>query len=163
MAEKIKSPLNRLKKEYEKFRKKYSLPKFRVLNEDFDISRVADVETDTLLREIRKAIADKIISYLRFLELFLNSTQSHLFFFFLIKSIEVTDKKLIEEIYIKLGKIEIEIMELDNQYNEKKEAEFIKRIYKEWQEIKNDMNKLISSFKKGWKKKLNKKKGNYFG
>jgi len=161
--EKEKSNLETFKQEYKKFRKKYALPEFKSLNEDFDIARISDIETETILRDIRKTIVDKILSYLRFLEMFLNPSQNQMFFFILIKSLEGADKKLIEELYGKLGKMEIEVIWLDNQYDEKKEAEFINKTYKEWQEIKKDMDKLIDSFKRSWKKKIGKKRENYFG
>jgi len=160
---KEKGSLDNFKKEYEKFRKKYNLPKFKYLNEDFDIARIAEVQTDTFLREIRKTIVDKILSYLRFLEFFLNPSQTQMFFFVLIKSMEGHDKKIIEELYGKLGRMEIEVIGLDNQYNEKDEAEFIKKTSKEWQDIKKQMERLIDSFKRSWKKKIGKKKESYFG
>ena len=163
MADKEINSLDNFKKQYEDLRKKYSLPDFKSLNEDFDVTRICDVETETFLREIRKVIVDKILSYLKFLELFLNPSQGQVFFFVLIKGLEGNDRKLIEELYGKLGRMEIEAISLDNEYNEKFEAEFIKRTFKEWGKIKEIMSKLLDSFKRSWKKKIGKKQESYLG
>jgi len=66
------SALEELKEDYEKFKKIYKLPEFRQLNEDFDIEKVAQNETDFVLREVRRHMMDKIIAYLRFIEMLLN-------------------------------------------------------------------------------------------
>ena len=44
--------LDELKKVYLEIQKKYSLPDFDKLNEDFNIEKLADVETEYLIREI---------------------------------------------------------------------------------------------------------------
>ena len=43
---KKESQLNEVKKNYEKFQKKYNLPSFKNLNEDFQIEKIAENETD---------------------------------------------------------------------------------------------------------------------
>ena len=48
--------LDKLKKEYEKLRKKHNLPSFNELNKDFSIERVCEIETDFLLKEVRKSM-----------------------------------------------------------------------------------------------------------
>ena len=55
--EKCESCLEELKKKYEKLQKQYSLPSFEKLNEEFDIEKIAENETDFLLREVRKGQA----------------------------------------------------------------------------------------------------------
>ena len=51
--ERIGIGLEQLKKDYEVIRKKYNLPGFKELNEDFYIEEIAESETDILLRKIR--------------------------------------------------------------------------------------------------------------
>jgi len=155
--------LDRLKKDYETLAKKYKLPDYKTLNEEFDIEKVAEQETDTLLREIRKVIMDKVIAYLRFIELLLNPSQAPMFFFALLKGLDNDDKKLLEELYTKLGKLEIEVIEVDNDYSEKGEAEFIKRISAKWKEVKEGMKKISKSLKLSWEKKTEKKEKSYLG
>ncbi len=161
MAE--KSKLENLKKEYVKFESKYKLPSFQKLNEDFDIEKTAEHESEMVLRDIRKAIMDKSLAYLRFLELFLNPTNAPFFFFAILKNLGADDKKKIEGIYKELGEFEIDAIELDNEYAEKKEADFIKKGFKKWQEIKGEMKIIVESLRRSWKANSDKKEKAYFG
>ena len=155
--------LEAVKKDYTKLQKKYSLPSFKKLNEDFQIEKVAENETDYLLREIRKAIADKLYNYLRFTETLLNPVNAPMFIFSIIKVIETDKKKKLNEIYKKLAKSEVRLIETDLAYSEKKEAEFINESYKLWQELKEDLLDIIENVKRNWDNKLEGKSKGYFG
>ena len=60
--------LEKLKTDYKVFQEKYSLPNFDELNEDFQIEKISESETDFILREVRKYVTDKFFNYLRFIE-----------------------------------------------------------------------------------------------
>lgn len=159
-----KYSLLELKKDYKKFQEKYNLPSFERLNEDFGIEKAVEVETDLLLREIRKIISDKLYNYLRFIESILNPVNVHIFIYSIIKSIGKQEKEKFSEIYKKLAQMEITLFEIEVFYSEKKEAEFIKDSYKLWQEIKKDVQEITEVIKKNWdvsKFESNDKK--YFG
>lgn len=155
--------IDEFKKEYEKYRVKYKLPNFMELNRDFEIERAYERETDFPLREIRKLMMDKVLGYLRFIELLLNPTNAPLFFFGLVKGMGMDDRKTIEKIYGKLGEFEIDVIELDNDYTDEKEARFIANIYKGWQEIKSDLKGVIGSLRSGWNQKNERKDKGYMG
>ena len=70
MAE--ESKLKKLKENYSIIQKKHSLPKFEELNENFFIEKLAEVETDLLIREVRRLMGDKLVNYMRFVENLLN-------------------------------------------------------------------------------------------
>ena len=159
MGEKIQE----LKKQFSVLQKKYSLPSYVELNEEFDIQKIAEQETETLAREIRKTMMDKAISYLRFVELLLNPTNAPMFFFALLKGLTASDRKILEEVYGKLGKLELGVIRLDNNYSEKNEAEFVNKIFKEWKEIKNSINTLFDSLESCWDKKCEKRDKSYLG
>jgi len=143
--------LQELKKEYEKIEKKYSLPSFKELNKDFQIEKIAEYETDCLLREVRKFMADKFLNYLRFVESVLHPVNAPIFIFSIIKSIGSEEKRKFEEIYKKLAGIEIKLIEVDIDSSEEKEAEFIKKSYDMWQGIKKEILEIIESIKKAGK------------
>ena len=160
---KLESNLIELKKEYEKFRKKYKLPKFSELNQEFEIEKIQEKETEFLLREIRRAIGEKIVALLRFFELFLNPQTAPLFILAMLKNVNLNDKELIEKIYYKLVNFELTSITLDIIYNEKKEVEFIKEVTKKWQELKPELynfSKIIERIK--FREKERKRKS-YFG
>jgi hypothetical protein len=158
-----KSDLENLKKDYEKVQRKYDLPNFEELNKDFQIEKIAEVETDFLIREIRKFIADKFSNYLRFIEAILYPVNTPMFIFSIIKSIGAEEKKKLTDIYKKLAKIEIRLIELDIKFFEEKEAEFIKESYGFWQKIKKDILGIIDVIKNNWDNKSEVNGKGYFG
>mgnify|MGYP001599513509 FL=1 len=164
MENEEQSPLEKIKKEYEIFKQKYNLPDFDKINEDFQIEKAAEPETEILLKEIRRYMFDKISNYMRFMESLLSPVNASIFTFSILKSLNSEDKKNIEEVYKKLMKLELDLMEIDVDYNEEKEAEFIKNTFKVWNSIKKDWLRVIDSIKNNWDNKID--KGNnkgYFG
>src|SRR3989344_5191490 len=135
--------LDELKKAYNKFKDKYDLPEFTKLNEYFDVEEV-NLDTEFLLRKIRIVISEKITNYLRFFETILNPSNAPIFFFKVIKKLDSKDKENLSKIYEQLGNLEIEMVRLDLEYDEKKEAEFIKNIFKVFSQIKVDVLRIIN-------------------
>ena len=158
-----KKNLETLKQEYKKIQKKYELPEFDSLNEEFYIEKVAEIETDFLLREIRKMVSDKLVNYLKFFEMFVNPATAPVFVHSIIKTLDNESKQTIQNIYKKLSKREVELIELDLNYKEEKEAEFIKSVVEDWKEIKKDLTKVIEFINKGWDEKIKGNSKNYFG
>jgi len=157
------SSLKKFKKEFAKLQKKYKLPDFKELNENFYIEKAAEAETDYLIREIRKFLADKFSNYLRFTEALLHPTNVPIFVFSVIKSIGSEEKKTLGEIYKKLAKIEVELIKLDIEFSEKKEAEFIKDSYKIWKDIRKDLVDILEIVQNSWDNKFETNGKGYFG
>ena len=101
MENEEQSPLEKIKKEYEIFKQKYNLPDFDKINEDFQIEKAAEPETEILLKEIRRYMFDKISNYMRFMESLLSPVNASIFTFSILKSLNSEDKKNIEEVYKK--------------------------------------------------------------
>ena len=129
----------------------------------FQIEKAAELETDYLIREVRKFLAEKFSNYMRFVEALLNPTESSIFIFSIIKTLDSGDKKILSEIYKKLTKIEISLFELDLEYNEEKEAEFIKSSYIKWKEIKKDLFHIVHSINCNLDNSCEKKGSSYLG
>ncbi|MEK6883428.1 MAG: hypothetical protein AABY22_27620 [Nanoarchaeota archaeon] len=159
---KEESKLEKLKKEFSKIQSKYKLPSFNELNEDFSIEKIED-ESDFLVREVRRHIAEKFSNYLRFLEALLNPTGAPMFVFTVVKSLSNDDKKRITEIYKQLVQNEVKLLELDIEFSEKKEVEYIKNTFKMWQEIKKQLLGVVESIKKNWDSKTEGNSKGYFG
>jgi len=157
------SKLENLKKDYLKIQKKYNLPSFEELNQEFHIEKAAEIETEILVREIRKFVADKLGGYLRFTETLLNPSNAPMFVFSVIKTLSVDDKKKVSEMYKKLAENEINLIQLDTEFSEKKEAEFIKESYKLWKSISKEIAGLLDSTKKNWNTKFETNNKGYFG
>lgn len=155
--------LETLKQEYKKIQEKHNLPGFEELNEDFNIEKASEVEVELLIREIRRFLADKLANYMRFAEAILNPVNVQMFVYSLIKSLDVQEKEKLTEIYKKLSKNELKLIELDIKYSEEKEALFIRESYVMWQEIKKDLLDIIEKATKNWDNKSESKSKDYFG
>lgn len=155
--------LERLKKEYEKAKKKYNLPEFDEMNKEFEIEKLQERESDLLLREIRRAISEKNMAYLRFIEMFLNPGNAPMFFLSLVKNMDGYNRKLLEELYSEFGKFEIKSIALDNEYDESKELAFIKNFIKKWKELKSKFSEITDSLEESWEKKSERKEKGYLG
>ena len=133
------------------------------MNKDFQIEKESENETDFILREIRKLIAERLFNYLRFIESLLNPIGVPMFVYSIIKTLDVKDKDNLTEMYKKLAKKEVDLLELDIASTEEKEVEFIKDSYKLWQEIKKDILEVFEAIKKNWDTKVEADNKDYFG
>ena len=160
MAE--ESKLKELKKEYAKLKEKYELPEFEELNKEFEIEKLQEYETDILLKNIRKTMAEKVLALIHFLEFFINPTGAPMFILAMTRNLKENTKKAIEEAYKKGCEIEIKSLSIDLFYDEKKEIEFIHEFIEEWEEIKNMIKGLPDDLIKAWEVSEKKEK-NYLG
>ena len=155
--------IEKLKEDYEKLQKKHKLPSFKELNEDFHIEKIAESETEILIREVRKFIGDKLANYMRFIENLLNPVNVPMFFFSFIKMMDADDKKRLSEIYKELMKFEIKFIEIDLDFNEEKEAKLITDSCEFWKTAKKDMLKIIGKINGRWDDKYEANNKGYFG
>lgn len=156
-----KDSLEEFQKSYEDLKEKYGLPNFDSLAEDFDIEKVAEKNSNFLLREIRRAISEKITVYLHLFETFSNPSNAPMYIFSLLKSI--SDKEDISRIYKRLAYYNLKNFKLDVLYSENREADFINEISKEWPDLKKDMGDVAEIFEEKFDKDINIKKQGYFG
>jgi len=161
MSEKF--DLNRLKQEYKVLQEKYNLPSFDRLNEDFQIEKATESETDFVLREVRRYVTDKFFNYLRFIESILTPTNAPMFVFAITKTLGVADRENLIELYKKIAKVDIDLIELDIEYSEEKEAKSIREYYSMWQNIKKDFLEIVNVIKKNWDNKMEDSGKGYFG
>lgn len=157
------SKLKELKKEYLKLQEKYNLPSFEELNRDFQIEKASEIESDFLIREIRKAISDKPYTYLRFVETLINPVNAPMSILSVVKTLGIEEKNKLTEVYKKLVRNEILLIETDIDFSEEKEANFIKETYEMWQEIKKDFLDVLNVINKNWDNKIEESGKRYFG
>ena len=161
----IKDNLANLKKEYVKVRNKYKLPEFNMLNNEFEIEKLADKKTGFLLRGIRRSIERRTENFLKMLEEFVNPTYASHASLTLLKSFTNKDRKNIEDSYKSLVSLMLKAITLEIDFDEKKEAAFIKESVKIWDVTKKDLHELMKSAEHIWKKKIEDEKIDfkYFG
>ena len=138
--------LKEIKKEFSILEKKYKLPSFNELIENFEVDKI-EKETETLLRSIRKVMMEKVLNSMSFAEMLLNPMSSPGIYLPYIKSMSSEDKNKIEKIYKILGEVSMVALENEILYSEKKEAELIKEIAKRWKSIQEDFLTIINNIK----------------
>ena len=153
-----------LEKAYLELKQKHNLPEFIKLVQDFDsVEKIQDKEPIFLLREIRRAINEKITAYIQLFETLINPNTPPMFVFSILRNISTKDKDTIKETYKILSKTQIEIMKLDTIYNEQQEAKFITNTFNTWQGLKPKIHKLIENFEANIETDDTTKKRSYFG
>ncbi len=153
--------LSDLKKQYIEFQKKYGLPEFSKLNEDFEIEKI-DRESDIFLKTIRKVMMEKMVNSLAFLDMMMNPMNAPRIYLPYISSMGVEDKKIIDNLYGAFGEVSLACLPLEMNYSEKEEAEMIKHIYEQWDKSRKGFSELLKKVHKPVKNDIKKEKS-YFG
>lgn len=150
-----------IKEEYNNLRHK--LPKFEGLDEEFEISIANIKEKAFLLRSIRRRLNDKVIFYCRIIEGLIYPNQNNMIGMFEIKSFSEDEKQILNDYYKKLMKYERESLSLDVNPDEKKDAEYINNLFKEWQYFKKYLIAVTDKMKSSWQTEDKPFRNNYFG
>lgn len=139
----MKNSLKNLKKEYGVLAKKFKLPAFEKINEDFEIEKVEARETDHLARVVRKAMMEKIVNSLGFLEMLLNPVNAPKMYLICVKSLKPEDMRTIEKMYGLFAELMLAALELELEYNEKSEAAMIKYVYETWASVRKQFKIIL--------------------
>ena len=150
-----------IKKQYKKLEKKYKLPSFDKFDKEFEISTL-DTD-DFLLRNTRRRMNNKLTFFTQIFDTILFPNPSSLISMHESKSCSEEEKNKIMKFYNKLMTLERESLSFDVEPDDKKEAEFIKKLWKQWLKIKKETNKLVEKMKESWKDEDKKIKNHYFG
>ena len=137
-----------IEKEYEKLKKKYSLPDFKEIDLEFDISSIE--QTNFLLKRTCEKINEKIDNFAKVLEELLQADGSFRSLYEL-RYLDDNDKNNAYSIYKKMMALNREFLALSLTSDEKKQADFIKKIFIEWKKIKKDLKTPIEKMKESWK------------
>ena len=154
--------LKELKSRYNKLAENYKLPSFKEVNECFEIDRI-ERETDCILREVRKIMMDKIISYIRFIEMMINPAQAPPMFMMFVKRVSDEERKVLEKVYKNFIELELQSLKLEIDYDEKEEVKAIKKIMNVWYDTNKDLKFIIEIMEKNWRSGENKREKGYFG
>jgi len=147
---------------YSELAQKHNLPEFKKIAEDFDIEKIQDKESILLVREVRRAINEKISAYIHLFETLINPSTPPMFVFSILRNISTEDKETIKKIYKALSRTQIEVMKLDTVYKEEEEIKFINETFIVWQELKQTIYKLIERFESSFDEDDTSKKRSYF-
>ncbi|MEM4330796.1 MAG: hypothetical protein QW273_02195 [Candidatus Pacearchaeota archaeon] len=155
--------LNKLKKEYETLSKKYGLPSWKELEDNFEISQTVSKLSEIHIRDIRKKVSGRILGFMQFLESLLSPTTAPLFILSASKKLEEKERIKIRELYKKGSLLELEYIKADLFFNEKKEAELIKSSFEFLEELKKELYPILDTFSKTLEEDKESYSKSYFG
>ena len=142
-------PNKEIEKQYNELSKKFLLPEFKNLNEEFEISDLE--ETSFLLRAIIRRIAEKFDFYTTMLEEVLQPDTSNLYAMHETRFFDENEKKQMYELYSRLMNFNRQSIEVNLEHNEKNEVGFINNVFNEWDELKQELLGFINKMKSSWK------------
>ena len=154
------------KKEYQKLRKKYdNLPKFEELNNEFELSATKEFpeDKDFLLRNIRRKINERLVNLSRFIDETLNPNPGSIVGIIESKNFNTKDREKLRELLKNLMLLERKALLLEIEFNDNKEASYIKKSLNDWMKIKKDFKPFILIMMKSWDTKEEKQTNHYFG
>ena len=141
---------NEIEQEYNNLSKKYSLPAFKEIDKEFEISSLED--TSFLLRNTLRKISEKLEFYTNMLNDLLQPDTSSLSSMHEISFFTEEEKNDIYQIFKQLMKLNRNITELILEADEDKTAQFLNSFFTEWLEIKKVLISCTNKMKKSWEK-----------
>lgn len=158
-----KDDLFDLEKEYNNLKKKYKLPDFEKLNNEFELSSYKDIDPKFLLRNIRKRIIEKVASIVRFLEEILHPSGQSIVIMNEIKFFDENKLNGINSLLKRFMLIARQSLVLDTGLNESENADFITAVLKEWPDLKKELRIIAIVLRDSWKEEEKTDTESYFG
>ncbi|MEA3430448.1 MAG: hypothetical protein U9R08_04200 [Nanoarchaeota archaeon] len=137
------------KEELSKYIKKYNLPEFKNLNDEFEIGKI-DTKQGFYFKDIARAINNKIGYFAGLLEPAINPPIPTIHSMVETNNIEKNDKETILQLYKKLLYLAHKGYTLETFAKEKDITKFINEIWNQWQNIKKDMKICMDIITKSW-------------
>lgn len=138
-----------IEKQYNELRKKFKLPEYKDLDDEFEIS---DLEkTNFLLRAIIRRIAERFDFYTTMLEEVLQPDTSNLYAMHETRFFDENEKKRMYDLYSRLMNFNRQSIEVTLEHNEKNEVGFINSVFNEWNQLKQELLGFINKMKSSWK------------
>jgi len=156
--------MDTIKQEYDILIKKYKLPKFSLLDEEFEIRALEENRSGRPVKAIIRVIAGKLRNFLESLDPVINPNPNSTYSMIISNGLDPNMKEDIFIFYKKLASLfqECILYELED---DDKSAEFIKRFWKDWPSLKEKQKKFLKALIKVWDEKKEKKsaKSGYLG
>ena len=142
-------PSEDIEKQYNELRKKFKLPEFKDLDNEFEISDLE--ETNFLLKAIIRRIAERFDFYTTMLEEVLQPDTSNLYAMHETRFFDENEKKRMYDLYSRLMNFNRQFIEVTLENNEKNAVDFINSIFNEWNGLKQELLGVINKMKSSWK------------
>ena len=150
-----------LEEEYAPFQKKYNLPKFSDIENEFDLLQ-ADPEYP--LKGVRKSMQDKLDFLLELLTNMIQPVPESLAQMHECEYLSEAEKKVLMDVFKEINFLLRAIHESYIDNDEKRTAEVIKQVAIFWPQVKSNVLPFVKKLKESWKSEfIDEEKVGYFG
>jgi len=141
---------NEIEKEYNKLSKKFKLPKFKEIDEEFEISTLES--PSFLIKNILRKIIEKLEFYIEVIGNLVHPDASSLSSMYEVRYFSDDEKNEVYSLFKKLMKADRGIIESVLNNDEKQQAKFLNTFFIEWLNMKKDLIVYITKMKESWEK-----------
>lgn len=155
-----------IKEEYDKLGKKYDLPSYEELDDEFELLYFQNIlEIKYPLRFVRRRIVDKVSGFVNFFQGVISPTPGNLISMEESGFLSKEDKDEVVKMIKIMVVMERESLLLDINHDEMSDAEFIKKGYSKWKNLKLKVEEYAKKMKDGWNSEIpeEENEGHYFG
>ncbi len=152
-----------IEQEYNELIKRYKLPTFTKLDEEFEIRALEENRSGRPIKAIIRVIASKLRNFLESLDPVINPNPNSIYSMVAVNGLEPDTKEKMFETYKKVAALyqECFLYELES---DDKAANFIKKFWKLWPDLKELQKKYLKKIIATWDvKDLPKKNAGYLG
>jgi len=154
--------IEELKKEYELIRKKFNLPSFEYLDEEFEIRALEINKSGILLKALLRIILSKIGLFLNYLDPVVSPNPQSYHSMVELNNISNEDKQKMTSYYRTLSYLYHEGCAVELK-SENHTAEFIKNISEKWPSLKKEESAYLDKITKAWVAEKQTEKSSYTG
>jgi len=137
------------KKVYQRFKRKYNLPEFDAINNEFEISTIEDEQF--FLREIRRKMYDRLSTLSKFLKQIL-FPEADIIDMHESRTFTDEEREKIYSLFRTILYLLRQNMLTAMDETDKKTADYIKLVWQKWKTIKRESKWIIEKSAKSWTK-----------
>ena len=141
---------NEIEKEYNNLSKKYKLPKFKDIDEEFEISALDNEKF--LIKNILRGISEKLEFYIEFISNLVHPDGTSISSMYEIRFFTEDEKNGMYMLFKKLMKTDRNVIELVLKNDEKEQSDFLNKFIADWKDMKKELLKYIEKMKDSWGK-----------
>jgi len=141
---------NEIEKDYNKLCKKFKLPKFKEIDEEFEISILEN--SNFLIKNILRKIAEKQEFYIEVIGNLVHPDASSISSMYEIRFFTDDEKNDMYNLFKSMMKSNRNILELILNNNESEQVKFLNDFFNDWINIKKDITIYITKMKESWGK-----------
>jgi len=139
-----------IEQEYNKLSKKYKLPKFKELDDEFEISTFETPKF--LIRNILRKIAEKLEFYIEVIGNLVHPDTSSISTMYEVRYFSDDEKNEMYNSFKKLMTSNRYIIKLILMNDEKRQTEFLKDFFVDWLTMKKELINYLDKMKESWEK-----------